>query len=84
MLEEKNNVKAMWLFLREPVWTAYNPPDDHFKPGGGGQYVEVLVQTAQWHSWNLAHLSFTLLNVLKAIPAENLFFILAFILLTWD
>lgn len=82
--KKKNYMKVMWLFVGESVWTVYNPQADHFKAagGGGGQYVEIWVQTVQWCSWGLAHPSFTFVNVLNMITAENLSFVLAFILST--
>ncbi|KAG8512331.1 1,2-dihydroxy-3-keto-5-methylthiopentene dioxygenase [Galemys pyrenaicus] len=43
-LDEKNYVKAMRLFVGEPVWTAYNRPADHFE--ARGQYVAFLAQMA--------------------------------------
>ncbi|KAF5917271.1 hypothetical protein HPG69_008343 [Diceros bicornis minor] len=43
-LDEKNYVKAMRLFVGEPVWTAYNRPADHFE--ARGQYVKFLAQSA--------------------------------------
>ncbi|KAM5251453.1 acireductone dioxygenase isoform 1-T1 [Hipposideros larvatus] len=43
-LDEQNYVKAMRLFVGDPVWTAYNRPADHFE--ARGQYVEFLAQTA--------------------------------------
>nr|XP_027793628.1 1,2-dihydroxy-3-keto-5-methylthiopentene dioxygenase [Marmota flaviventris] len=43
-LDEKNYVKAMRLFVGEPVWTAYNRPADHFP--AREQYVRFLAQTA--------------------------------------
>ncbi|XP_061066645.1 acireductone dioxygenase isoform X2 [Eubalaena glacialis] len=43
-LDEKNYVKAMRLFVGDPVWTAYNRPADHFE--ARGQYLEFLAQTA--------------------------------------
>nr|XP_058155206.1 acireductone dioxygenase-like [Dasypus novemcinctus] len=43
-LDEKNYVKAMRLFVGEPVWTAYNRPSDHFE--ARRQYVKFLTQTA--------------------------------------
>ncbi|XP_048951962.1 acireductone dioxygenase isoform X1 [Canis lupus dingo] len=43
-LDEKNYVKAMRLFVGQPVWTAYNRPADHLE--ARGQYVRFLAQTA--------------------------------------
>ncbi|XP_075856638.1 acireductone dioxygenase isoform X1 [Microcebus murinus] len=43
-VDEKNYVKAMRLFVGDPVWTAYNRPADHFE--AREQYVKFLVQTA--------------------------------------
>ncbi|XP_004648115.1 1,2-dihydroxy-3-keto-5-methylthiopentene dioxygenase [Octodon degus] len=43
-LDEKNYVKAMRLFVGEPVWTAYNRPAEHFP--AREQYVKFLEQTA--------------------------------------
>ncbi|XP_077912041.1 acireductone dioxygenase isoform X2 [Halichoerus grypus] len=43
-LDEKNYVKAMRLFVGDPVWTAYNRPADHFE--ARGRYVASLAQTA--------------------------------------
>lgn len=43
-LDEKNYVKAMRLFVGEPVWTAYNRPADHFD--AREQYVKFLAQSA--------------------------------------
>lgn len=40
----QNYVKAMRLFVGEPVWTAYNRPADHFE--ARGQYVKFLAQSA--------------------------------------
>lgn len=40
----QNYVKAMRLFVGEPVWTAYNRPADHFP--AREQYVRFLAQTA--------------------------------------
>ncbi|XP_073905190.1 acireductone dioxygenase [Castor canadensis] len=42
-LDEKSYVKAMRLFVGEPVWTAYNRPADHFDVRE--QYVRFLAQT---------------------------------------
>lgn len=39
----QNYVKAMRLFVGEPVWTAYNRPADHFE--ARGQYLDFLAQT---------------------------------------
>ncbi|KAM7174123.1 acireductone dioxygenase [Macrochelys suwanniensis] len=44
-LDENNYVKAMRLFVGEPVWTAYNRPADHFP--ARGQYMQFLAQAAQ-------------------------------------
>ncbi|XP_034965801.1 acireductone dioxygenase [Zootoca vivipara] len=44
-LDESNYVKAMRLFVGEPVWTAYNRPADHFP--ARVQYQQSLVQAAQ-------------------------------------
>ncbi|KAI5938661.1 acireductone dioxygenase [Manis javanica] len=43
-LDEKNYVKAMRLFVGEPVWTAYNRPADHLE--ARAQYMGFLAQTA--------------------------------------
>ncbi|XP_029794218.1 1,2-dihydroxy-3-keto-5-methylthiopentene dioxygenase [Suricata suricatta] len=43
-LDQKDYVKAMRLFVGEPVWTAYGRPADHFE--ARGQYLEFLAQTA--------------------------------------
>ncbi|KAF6320798.1 acireductone dioxygenase 1 [Rhinolophus ferrumequinum] len=43
-LDERNYVKAMRLFVGDPVWTAYNRPADHFE--ARGQYLAFLAQTA--------------------------------------
>ncbi|XP_025864957.2 acireductone dioxygenase isoform X2 [Vulpes vulpes] len=43
-LDEKNYVKAMRLFVGQPVWTAYGRPADHLD--ARGQYVRFLAQTA--------------------------------------
>ncbi|KAF6101894.1 acireductone dioxygenase 1 [Phyllostomus discolor] len=43
-LDEQNYVKAMRLFVGDPVWTAYNRPADHFP--AREQYVALLAQTA--------------------------------------
>ncbi|XP_032352847.1 1,2-dihydroxy-3-keto-5-methylthiopentene dioxygenase isoform X3 [Camelus ferus] len=43
-LDEKNYVKAMRLFVGDPVWTPYNRPADHLE--ARGQYVQFLAQTA--------------------------------------
>ncbi|ELW62331.1 1,2-dihydroxy-3-keto-5-methylthiopentene dioxygenase [Tupaia chinensis] len=43
-LDEKNYVKAMRLFVGEPVWTAHNRPADHFE--ARERYVKFLAQTA--------------------------------------
>ncbi|KAM5263895.1 acireductone dioxygenase [Ctenodactylus gundi] len=43
-LDDKNYVKAMRLFVGEPVWTAYNRPADHFD--ARVQYMKFLTQTA--------------------------------------
>ncbi|XP_075411062.1 acireductone dioxygenase-like [Tenrec ecaudatus] len=43
-LDEKNYVKAMRLFVGEPVWTAYNRPADHFD--AREQYMKFLAQMA--------------------------------------
>ncbi|XP_003464980.1 acireductone dioxygenase [Cavia porcellus] len=42
-LDEKNYVKAMRLFVGEPVWTAYNRPAEHFP--ARKQYMKFLEQT---------------------------------------
>lgn len=39
----QNYVKAMRLFVGEPVWTAYNRPADHFE--ARGRYLDFLAQT---------------------------------------
>nr|XP_006112112.2 1,2-dihydroxy-3-keto-5-methylthiopentene dioxygenase [Pelodiscus sinensis] len=44
-LDENNYVKAMRLFVGEPVWTAYNRPADHFP--ARGQYVQFLAEVVQ-------------------------------------
>lgn len=41
----QNYVKAMRLFVGEPVWTAYNRPADHFP--AREQYQQFLAQAAQ-------------------------------------
>ncbi|XP_036904559.1 1,2-dihydroxy-3-keto-5-methylthiopentene dioxygenase [Sturnira hondurensis] len=43
-LDEQNYVKAMRLFVGDPVWTAYNRPADHFV--AREQYVALLAQMA--------------------------------------
>lgn len=43
-LDEKNYVKAMRLFVGEPVWTPYNRPADHFD--ARVQYMSFLEGTA--------------------------------------
>ncbi|XP_004699118.1 1,2-dihydroxy-3-keto-5-methylthiopentene dioxygenase [Echinops telfairi] len=43
-LDEKNYVKAMRLFVGEPVWTAYNRPADHYD--AREQYMKFLAQIA--------------------------------------
>lgn len=43
-LDKKDYVKAMRLFVGEPVWMAYNRPADHFE--AREQYVKFLAQTA--------------------------------------
>ncbi|XP_054584322.1 acireductone dioxygenase [Eptesicus fuscus] len=43
-LDEQNYVKAMRLFVGEPVWTAHNRPADHLE--ARGQYVAFLAQRA--------------------------------------
>ncbi|XP_039113306.1 1,2-dihydroxy-3-keto-5-methylthiopentene dioxygenase [Hyaena hyaena] len=43
-LDQQNYVKAMRLFVGEPVWTAHNRPADHFD--ARRQYVEFLAQSA--------------------------------------
>ena len=44
MLDEKNCLKAMRLFVGDPVWTAFNRLANHFE--APGQYLEFLAQTA--------------------------------------
>ncbi|TEA41074.1 hypothetical protein DBR06_SOUSAS24210014, partial [Sousa chinensis] len=44
MLDEKNYLKAMRLFVGDPVWSAFNRLADHFE--APGQYLEFLSQTA--------------------------------------
>nr|XP_025962634.1 1,2-dihydroxy-3-keto-5-methylthiopentene dioxygenase isoform X1 [Dromaius novaehollandiae] len=44
-LDENNYVKAMRLFVGEPVWTAYNRPADHFP--ARKQYMKFLTEKAQ-------------------------------------
>ncbi|XP_060090420.1 acireductone dioxygenase [Heteronotia binoei] len=44
-LDESNYVKAMRLFVGEPVWTAYNRPADHFP--AREQYQQFLAQAVQ-------------------------------------
>lgn len=41
-LDEKNYVKAMRLFVGDPVWTPYNRPADHFE--AREKYVHTLTQ----------------------------------------
>ncbi|XP_048660844.1 acireductone dioxygenase isoform X1 [Marmota marmota marmota] len=41
-LDEKNYVKAMRLFVGEPVWTAYNRPADHFPAREHGRRLSFL------------------------------------------
>ncbi|XP_065803396.1 acireductone dioxygenase [Muntiacus reevesi] len=43
-LDEKNYVKAMRLFVGDPVWTPYNRPSDHLE--ARTQYLEFLARTA--------------------------------------
>ncbi|XP_069829157.1 acireductone dioxygenase isoform X2 [Dendropsophus ebraccatus] len=43
-LDEKNYVKAMRLFVGEPVWTPYNRPADDFE--ARNKYISFLAQTA--------------------------------------
>lgn len=43
-LDEQNYVKAMRLFVGEPVWTAHNRPADHLE--AREQYVAFLAQRA--------------------------------------
>ncbi|XP_027477922.1 1,2-dihydroxy-3-keto-5-methylthiopentene dioxygenase [Zalophus californianus] len=43
-LDERDYVKAMRLFVGDPVWTAYNRPADHVE--ARGRYVASLAQTA--------------------------------------
>eukprot|EP00069_Balaena_mysticetus_P015528 bmy_22547T0 len=43
-LDEKKYEKAMQLFVRDPVWTAYNQPADNFE--ARRQNLEFLAQTA--------------------------------------
>ncbi|XP_010846747.1 PREDICTED: 1,2-dihydroxy-3-keto-5-methylthiopentene dioxygenase [Bison bison bison] len=43
-LDEKNYVKAMRLFVGDPVWTPYNRPSDHLE--ARTQYLEFLAQSA--------------------------------------
>ncbi|XP_026521083.1 1,2-dihydroxy-3-keto-5-methylthiopentene dioxygenase [Notechis scutatus] len=44
-LDESNYVKAMRLFVGEPVWIAYNRPADHFP--ARAQYQQFLSQMVQ-------------------------------------
>ncbi|XP_077166246.1 acireductone dioxygenase isoform X1 [Paroedura picta] len=44
-LDESNYVKAMRLFVGEPVWTAYNRPADHFP--ARERYQQFLAQAVQ-------------------------------------
>lgn len=44
LLEEKIYMKAMWLFVGDPVWTVYNRPGDLFD--AWGEYRKFLAQTA--------------------------------------
>ncbi|XP_009327584.1 PREDICTED: 1,2-dihydroxy-3-keto-5-methylthiopentene dioxygenase [Pygoscelis adeliae] len=44
-LDENNYVKAMRLFVGEPVWTAYNRPADDFP--ARKQYMKLLAEEAQ-------------------------------------
>ncbi|KAF1468901.1 1,2-dihydroxy-3-keto-5-methylthiopentene dioxygenase, partial [Megadyptes antipodes antipodes] len=44
-LDENNYVKAMRLFVGEPVWTAYNRPADDFP--ARKQYMKFLAEEAQ-------------------------------------
>ncbi|XP_036191334.1 1,2-dihydroxy-3-keto-5-methylthiopentene dioxygenase [Myotis myotis] len=43
-LDKQNYVKAMRLFVGEPVWTAHNRPADHVE--ARGQYLTFLAQRA--------------------------------------
>uniref|UniRef100_A0A8C2R064 Acireductone dioxygenase n=1 Tax=Capra hircus TaxID=9925 RepID=A0A8C2R064_CAPHI len=43
-LDEKNYVKAMRLFVGDPVWTPYNRPSDHLE--ARTRYLEFLARTA--------------------------------------
>ncbi|XDB53548.1 hypothetical protein ABFV05_007164 [Capra hircus] len=43
-LDEKNFVKAMRLFVGDPVWTPYNRPSDHLE--ARTRYLEFLARTA--------------------------------------
>uniref|UniRef100_A0A8D0SNL7 Acireductone dioxygenase n=1 Tax=Sus scrofa TaxID=9823 RepID=A0A8D0SNL7_PIG len=42
-LDEQNYVKAMRLFVGDPVWTPYNRPADHLE--ARGQYLRFLAQS---------------------------------------
>ncbi|ELK13953.1 1,2-dihydroxy-3-keto-5-methylthiopentene dioxygenase [Pteropus alecto] len=43
-VDEQNYVKAMRLFVGQPVWTAYNRPADHLE--ARKQYLTFLAQSA--------------------------------------
>ena len=52
-LDEKSCVTAVWMFVGEPLWTAYSRSADHFR--AQGQYMKLLAQTARGASWVLLH-----------------------------
>ena len=54
-LDEKNCVTIVWMFVGEPVWTAYSQSAYHFH--AQGQYMKLLAQTARSASWVLLHSS---------------------------
>ena len=52
-LDEKSCVTAVWMFVEEPLWTAYSRSADHVH--AQGQYMKLLAQAARSASWVLLH-----------------------------
>ncbi|XDB62157.1 hypothetical protein AB1E18_015508 [Capra hircus] len=53
LLGKKNCVTAVWMFVEEPLWTAYSRSADHVH--AQGQYMKLLAQAARGASWVLLH-----------------------------